>query len=77
MEPANPLVLTAQGGSTADLRNVEAGTVRVSVSTGSTAHVDAAGSITGECTTGSTLKVSGSGSTVGVSTDTGSTVIRE
>jgi hypothetical protein len=71
------LLLTAQSGSTADLRNVEAGTVQVSVRAGSTARVNAGDSITGECTTGSTLRVSGSASTAGVSADSGSTVTRE
>jgi hypothetical protein len=71
------LTLTAVGGATADLRNLEAKGAQVDVSTGSTAHVTARGSVTGSCSSGSTLRVHGDASTDGLAVDESSTMSRE
>jgi hypothetical protein len=71
------LRVTAVGGATADLRNVESARAEVDVNTGSTAHVNAGEAVTGSCSTGSTLRVHGAAPTSGVAVDTTSTLANE
>jgi hypothetical protein len=62
------------GGSTADLRNVEAKTAEVSVEGGSTTTLNVSDVVSGTCHGGSTLSVSGGANAAAVSKDAGSTV---
>jgi hypothetical protein len=71
---AGSIVVTADTGSTVDLRNVTTADARVGVSTGSTVHVHATDAVSGSCTLGSTLQLHGSPTTVNVAADAGSTV---